>query len=178
MILPLLLILAAAPERLVVMDETVEVPAAGWRAFEIDSKQRPAVIECRFAVASGGSGVRVSLLTREDRDRLRDGQRHRPLASTPYRRSGAFRLYAPAGEYSVIVSNALEGRGPARVRMTVALAFPGAQAAPQVLSPGRRVVVVALSLLFFAAVALFAGRRILRAWPRRPSGAPPPAFWA
>ncbi len=179
--LALLLLVSAlaatgAPNRLVVMDETVEVPAAEWRAFDLDLRQQPAWIDCRFSVRSTGSGVRVALLRRADVERMRDGQPHRILGTTDFQRAGLLRQAVPAGDYSLVVDNRLEGRGPAEVYLQVGLLFVGPGPKPHVLSPARKAVVVALSILFFVAVAGFAGWKLLRAASQN-RGAPPPAFW-
>lgn len=98
-----LLLLAAAPEarphllaleRLVVVNERFEVPAKGWRDINLTLQQRPAIIDCRFAVTRGGSGVRVALMERAAVERLRAGLPHAAIASTGFERSGEFR-FAP-----------------------------------------------------------------------------------
>jgi hypothetical protein len=177
MILALLLALAAAPDRLVLMDETVQVPAARWRAFDLELRQRPARIDCNFAVAGGGSGVRVALLRRDDLDRLRDGVRHRELAATEYERAASLRYQASAGAYSLVVDNRLEGRAPAAVHVRVVLTFIDGATEAIELPPGRKAVVILLSILFFAAVAFFAGRRLLPALLSRGPRNPPPPLW-
>jgi hypothetical protein len=159
MILALLLAVAASPGHLVLLDETVKVPAADWRAFRIPLRQQPARIECGFSVLEGGSGVRVALL-----------QGHHTLAATAYQRSGGFAYAAAPGEYVIVLDNRMEGRGPAEVRLRVSLAFDGAPAGPRTLSPKRRAVVVGLSVLLFAAILVFAGGRLGRAFNTRGSG--------
>jgi hypothetical protein len=163
MILALLLALTAAPGHFVLLDEIVAVPAAGWRAFGIPLPQRPARIECDFSVQRGGSGVRVALLRREEFDRMSRDQGHRELAATAYQRSGGFTYAAPPGDYVLVVDNRMEGRGPARVRLRVSLAFGAAGAEPRTLSARRRAVVIAVSVLVFAVIALFAGSKLRRA---------------
>ncbi len=164
MILALLLALAAAPRALPLLDETVTVAAAKWRAYGIPLRQQPARLECGFTVVSGGSGVRVLLLERAEFAKMSAGQAHRELAATAYQRSGGFTCWAPPGDYVMLVDNRMEGRGPAAVRLQVALVFDSGEPAPRTLSPERRAVVVGLSLLFFAAVALLAGSGLRRAF--------------
>jgi hypothetical protein len=167
--LAMLLAAAAVPDRFVLMDETVQVPAASWRDYPIELRQRPALVECSFSVEGGGSGVRVALMQRAEVERLRAGQRHHVLAATGYERAQRFRFPVPAGDYSIVVDNRLEGRGPADVHLRVALAFTGPEPEAQVLSPARRASVVAASILFFLAVAFFAGRKLKKAvLDRRP----------
>lgn len=164
MILALVLALAALPRALPILDETVTVPAADWKAFGIPLRQLPARIECSFTVENGGSGVRVLLVDRAGFERMNAGQAYRALAATPYQRSGGLAYRAPPGDYVIVADNRMEGRGPAEVRLQVALVFDGGGELPRTLSPGRRAVVVGLSVLFFGAVALFAGGRLWRAF--------------
>lgn len=170
-----LLALAAAPDRFVLMDETVEVPPAAWRAFDLELRQRPAMVDCSFSVSSVGSGVRVALMRREEVDRLRAGKGHHVLIATGYERAQRFRFPVPAGDYSIVVDNRLEGRGPAEVRLRVALVFAGSQPEPRVLSPARKAVVVAASILFFLSIAFFAGRKLRRAVTECRGGSSPPS---
>jgi len=161
MIAVLAFVAALAQERVVLLDEVVEVPASGWRAVEVALKQRPATIDCRFTVVRGRSGVRLALLRREDVGRFRGGQPHRVLLSTAFEPRGGFR-YAPGlGEYSLLLDNRMEGRGPAAVRLEVALVFPRAgEPLVRELSTGRRVTVVVASLAVFAAIIWYAARRL------------------
>lgn len=167
MTLALLLALVAAPGSFVLMDETVEVPRAAWRAFDLELLERPALIHCSFSVESGGSGVRLALMRRVDSTRLRSGESNHVLAATAYRRSGEFRYPAPQGDYSLIVDNSLEGRGPARVRVLVELVFANAQPPPEYLPPGRKALVVVASILFFAGVVFYATQKLRRAVSER-----------
>jgi hypothetical protein len=172
MILGLLLLLVAGPERLILLDESVEVPARQWRAFDIELHQRPAIIDCKYRVESGGSGVRVALMRHADLDRFRDGARHSVLAATEFQRAGALHYGpGPAGDYSLVVDNRLEGRGSAHVHLVVSLTFVGAYPHALELSWQRRLVIILLTAAFMTAVVLFAVRR-LRTALRKPG---PPA---
>ena len=164
MILALVLALAAGPRVVPILDETVTVPAADWKAFEIPLRQRPARIDCGFEVESGGSGVRLLLIERAELERMSAGQGYHTLAATAYQRSGGFAYRAPPGDYVIVADNRMEGRGPAEVRLEVELVFDGGGELPRTLSPERRAVVVGLSILFFGAVALFAGGPLWRAF--------------
>ncbi len=160
----LAVLLALAAERVVLVDEVVRVPPGGWRAVDLALKQRPAIIECKFTVADGRSGVRVALLRREDVGRFRSGQAHRVILSSGFERAGRFR-YAPGlGQYALLIDNRLEGRGPAQVRLEVVLEFgSAAEAAVRELSPGRRLTVIAITLVVFSGLVWFAARRLRRA---------------
>jgi len=163
----LLALLLAAPERIVLLDEVLEVPAASWRVVDVALKQRPAIIECRFTLVRGRSGVRVALLRREDVARFRGLRPHRPLLSSGFESSGEFRYAAGLGEYALLIDNRMEGRGPAAVRLEVALVFPrGGEPLVRELSPGRRLTVILASLALFAAILWYGARwlrRVLRA---------------
>lgn len=164
MILSLVLLLASA-ERVVLVDELVRVPPSQWQAVDFALKQRPATIECKFRVERGPSGVRVALLDRREARRFRAREPHRVILSTGFQKSGGFRYNSGVGDYSLVIDNRLEGRGPAEVRLEVTLSF-GGQAQPQVqeLSSTRRTVVILVSLLLFAAIAVPAVRRLHRAF--------------
>ena len=174
MMLALVLALAAAPRALPLLDETVTVPAADWRAFGIPLRQQPARMECSFSVASGGSGVRVMVLEQAQFELMNAGHPYRALAATAYQRSGGFGYAARAGDYAIVVDNRMEGRGAAQVRLGVTLIFAGGEALPRTLSPQRRAVVVGMSVLLFAAILLFAGSRLKRAFSGRTRDPQPP----
>lgn len=163
MIAALALLAALAPERAALLDEVFEAPAGGWRAVDVSLRQQPATLECRFAVVAGRSGVRVALLRREDVGRFRGGRPHRVLLATGFVRQGSFRYAAGPGDYSLLLDNRMEVRGPASVRLEVLLEFPrGAEAVARELSPSRRLTVIAVSLAVFAVLAGFAARRLWR----------------
>ncbi len=166
--LALLLLLASASSRIVLIDEIVEVGPARWRDFAIELRQRPAVIDCRFQVVSGGSGVRVMLMSPEQLAALREGRPHRPLIATSYQSSGSFRMQSSLpGEYFIVIDNGLEGRGPARVRLAVALGFDRASPQSFELSPLRRGVIIVLSLAFLFGVAFYVFRKLKQALLKR-----------
>ncbi len=154
----LLLILALAPGRLALIDETFEVPAGESLNVGLALRQRAAVIDCRFEVVSGRSGVRVA---------LREQKTSRLLVSTAFEREGAFRVQVPAGDYTLLLDNRLDLRQPAEVRVGVTVVPPVPPARPRELSSRRRLVIVAASLLFFCGVTAYSLVRIRRALARR-----------
>jgi hypothetical protein len=167
MILSLVLLLASA-QRVVLVDELIRVPASQWQAVDFALNQRPATIECQFRVERGSSGVRVVLLDRREARRFRAREPHRVILSTGFQKSGEFRYNSGIGDYSLVIDNRLEGRGPAEVRLELALSF-GGQALPHVqeLSSARRAVVILISLLLFAALVWPALRHLHRAAKNR-----------
>jgi hypothetical protein len=158
------------------LEETVEVPPGEWREVGITLRQRPAVVDCRFEVVSGRSGVRLALVPRSELERLRAQKRHRVLFTTGYSREGRFRVPAATGDYSLVIDNRLDGREPARVELAVALLFPPDAGQPRELPAARRNTVVAVSLAFFAAVAGYTLWKLRHALRDRPQE-PPPPFW-
>lgn len=158
MMFAILLLLAASPGRLVLMEETVTVPPRDWEGFHLGITQQPAFVECSFSVESGSPGVRVALMRHHDAERFRAGARHEVLAATGFEKSGRLKYFLEqAGEYSIVVDNRLSGAQEARVHLTVNLAF--AEEARE-LAPGRRRVVILLTMCYVAAVVVFAARRL------------------
>jgi hypothetical protein len=167
-------LLLAAPGRILLFDDTVEVPARQQHVLHVAVRQPGATVECRFEVERGGSGVRLAIMEREQVARRREGRAGRAAATTAFARRGALRFTPRApGDYAVVLDNTLEGRGPAGVRVMVTLILrePGPQ--PRVLSGRRRALVVLLSAAFFLGIAFYAGRRLRSAFASRPEDAPP-----
>lgn len=171
-----LLLLLPTPASLPLIDETFRVRASGWRAVPVILRQRPADLVCSFSVVSGGSGVRMSL-ARILRSRSGSLTTHR-LAATPYARSDGFRYgVREPGEYAILLDNRLEGRGPAEVHLKVSVVFIDASApVVRVLPPKRRLLIVVLSLLGFAAIVFWSGRRLLSAIQRQRNRGQPAPF--
>lgn len=160
------LALAAAPQRLLILDEVAQVPASQIRAVNLNVAAREAILECEFSVSGPGSGIRVSLMSWDQAERFRRGLSHRTVKSLPYATSGLLRTaIAGGGRYQLVLDNRLEGRGPAAVSMKVWLTF--GQTVPVELSWRRRMTVAAISLGFFFAVACFVGRKLWRAMRNR-----------
>lgn len=157
----------AAPESVPLLDESIPVPAAQWRAFDIELRQRPAVVECRFRVESGGAPVRLALMHPADLERLRAGARYSELAFTDYQTSGGLRYGpGPLGDYCLVVDNRQPGRDDAQVRLAVWLEFSGSYSEARELSPRRRLVVILLALAYLALLAVWAARHIKAARAR------------
>jgi hypothetical protein len=164
----LLLLFLADPWRLMLFDETVEAPARGWEEIGIQLEQRPAVVECRYRVENRRS-VRVMLLDRGDFKRFERGAAHRVLAGAGFGHSGAFR-FGPGrtGDYSVVIDNRMEGRGPAHVHLEISLVFPGAEA--RELSPQRKAAVILITIAVMGAIVWFSVSRLKGALLGRPPG--------
>ena len=159
---------AVPPARVVLVDDLVRVPALRWSVIDVVLKQRGAVVECRYSVERGRSGVRVALMSVGEAERFQAGRSHRPLVSLPYERAGSFRHpVAKPGEYRLVIDNRMEGRGPALVRVQLAAVFGDPMLDIRELPAGRRATVVMVSLGLFALVALWAAWRLLGASRRQ-----------
>ena len=164
----LALLLAAGQARLVLVDDVLVVPPSRWRSIDVLLKQRGALIECRYAVERGRSGVRVAFMTRADSERFDAGRSHRPLISLPYQETGSFQHpVTDPGEYRLVLDNRMEGRAPAIVRVQLTAVFGDPMLDIRRLPPERRDRVVLISLGLFSGVVLWAAWRIRLAAHRR-----------
>lgn len=164
MIFALLALFSATTRLEVIPSQTVEVPAHNWGQFEIDLRQRPALVDGSFAVESGAQRIRMALLRRDELQRLREQDSAGALALTETVHSGSLRYQVrEPGSYVMVLDNRSEDR-PATVRLSVWLDFAQpAEPGVAVLSPGRRLAVVLLSCALFFGVAAFSARRLRRA---------------
>jgi hypothetical protein len=165
----LLWLVAVPPQsmRQTLMDEVYTIPASDWRYVPVVLKQPPVTLECEFKVLSGGPGVRVGLVNAQGLAAMRQGRRHETLATTSFEKSGLLRREVlEPDEYAVIVDNSLEGRGgAAQVQLRISLDFPNRQQVQvRELSPGRRGLVIGISLAIFLGIVTFAGKKLRAAW--------------
>ena len=170
--------LEAELPRVTIIDDTVEIPASKVIGFPLLLRQSAAVVECSYAVDEGGSGVRVLLLRAADAEELYSGHAHRPLISTPYQRSGGFRYRVPlAGDYVLVLDNRMEGRGVSKVRLHLSAVFgQAARETVRYLPRSRRIAVVVISLLVFASIVTYSGRKLAAAMAARRNGGPPALY--
>ncbi len=145
--------------RLLVTEDSVDVPRGEWRSVDVAIKQA-ALVECAFRVAAGGP-VRIALLSRAQAERLRKGVGHEFVRGHAALKSGVLRLDVTPGEYEVILQNDVDPR-PAQVDIRVWVAFPGGQRVAM-LTPARRIAIVVFSSTVFLMIAVFAGTRLIRA---------------
>ena len=160
---------APSSSRTILIDETVRVPRAQFRALRIPLQQKPAVIECEFKVEQGPN-VRAMVMAAEDVDRMRANKSYRILAASQGSQGGtlAYRVIRP-GDYMVLIDNQGEGQPHSRVHVSIALAYgEHSSFTPVTLPPAQRVRIVVLSLAAFSLVAGLAGWRILQAVRRQP----------
>ncbi|MDQ6665857.1 MAG: hypothetical protein M3Z23_15870, partial [Acidobacteriota bacterium] len=50
----------------VLTDDIYQIPAREWRYVQFVLKQQPVAIECNFQVISGGPGVRLELIGKDE----------------------------------------------------------------------------------------------------------------
>jgi len=153
--IPALLWLASAAAPL--LEETVIVGPGAWRSLALTLQQRPAVVECSYEVVRGPA-IRLWLLERRELERFRRGRSVRPLAVSPHHKQGRLREALGLGHFALVVDNRLNDRESVELALRVALSFDAWHA--RELPPGRRALVVALSLLFFVAVVWWVARRL------------------
>jgi hypothetical protein len=139
------------------------------RPLEFDVSVKGTRVLCTYHVEQGRSGVRAVLLKRADVKLWLAERPHSILASTEYADSGGFSwLVAEPGAYSIVLDNRLDGRDEAVVRLQVRLVSgDGINVPVQRATPLRAQVVVWVSVLLFAVLALFSGWRIRLALERR-----------
>jgi len=167
--LGLLIWMLAGGSTVLLVDDTYRIPAGDWRYVDVQLKQKVATIDCEFQMAKGASGVRLAIVTVDDMRRFRKGDNHSTIAGTSYATTGRLRARLPMpGRYAVVIDNRMEGRGPATVRLRVALDFSEAAAQARELTPERRWTVIAISLLVFFAIAVYSARKLRRAMASRP----------
>jgi len=162
-------ILPASGHSDLLIDEDVQISPARVRPLEFDVSVKGTRVLCTYHVEQGRSGVRAVLLRRTDVRLWLDDRPHSILASTGYAESGGFSwLVAEPGAYSIVLDNRLDGRDNAVVRLQVRLVSgDGINVPVQRAVPARAQAVVWISVLLFAALALFSGWRIQLALERR-----------
>ena len=160
------LMLLAASTSLELSDEVYRVAPHDLRYMELSLNQRPALVEALFEVNAGPPRVRLALMRREDFDRFRLGQPRAPLAISPAGATGrVFHDVARPGDYVLVVEN--RAAAPAEVHLRVMLDFSGRHSLTVTqISPERRAVVIALSMMVFVAIVSYSARRLLRNFNR------------
>jgi hypothetical protein len=147
----------------------IPVPAGEWHFVPIDLKQRPATVTASFDAPSGADRICLALVSRNDLEQLWRGLPQGALEIVGPARSGRLRHAVRfPGEYAIVLDNQLgKGKTP-MVWLRVWLDF-GVPSGPDVtmLSPGRRLAVIAISFAVFFAIAFFAGRKLLAAFEAR-----------
>ncbi len=157
MILLSLFLLLSSSSR-VVIDDTVEVPAAEWRYVDIAAKEANAVVSCEYEAVTPKAEVRLVWIARKDLDLFRSGERQRLLAASAFGSDGALRSVAPAaGDYAIVIENLPSSRSSAKVKLKVWLRSP---VNPQYASPERRLTVILLSCIVFLGMVSFSAYKL------------------
>jgi hypothetical protein len=153
----------------VLIDEDVQISPAKVRPLEFDVSVKGTRVLCTYHVEQGRSGVRAVLLKRGDVRLWLNDRPHSILASTAYADSGGFSwLVAEPGAYSIVLDNRLDGRDNAVVRLQVRLVSgSGINVPVQRAAPVRAEIVVWVSVLLFAVLAVLSGWRLHAALERR-----------
>jgi hypothetical protein len=131
-------------------------------------KRIPAGVDCRFRVLRGSATVHMEILSERDFRRFNRGRDYDSLATAPDGREGEIRrLMDEPGEFAVVVAN--DERAPeAMVDLEVRTDLnPTADSMAQVLSPERRLAVIAISFGIFFGVVTWSALRLLRATETR-----------
>ena len=154
---------------MLLVDDTYSINAGHFQPVLVDLEQNVAKIDCEFQVVAGETGVRLAIMTVDDMRRFKKSENHSTIAGTSYAAKGRLRARLPRpGRYAVVIDNRMEARGPATVRVRVALDFSEAVAQARELPPERRWTVIAISLLVFLAIAVYSARKLKRAMKSRP----------
>jgi hypothetical protein len=163
MIAFILLLMAASPSVLDLVDEVYQIPAGEWRYVELGLKQQPATVLADFRSMAGSHQIRVALMRREDLEHLRNGLAHGVIAVTPAADNGALIHHVGVpGEYVLVVDNL--GENPAAVHLKIRLDFSAMRSPPVTrISPERRLTVVLVSFSVFFGIVTWSARRLLRA---------------
>jgi len=152
-----LLLWLAVAQRVEVANQEFEVPANDWRYVAHPVSRAPALLDCLYETQRTDARVRVVLLSREQLESWRGGREHEEIAATVPGPRGLLRLTVHEEETYAAIEN--RGTATARVHLMVFVEEPQAR----VLSAGRRLAVISISLAVFVAMAGFSGARLLRA---------------
>lgn len=146
---------------ILITHSVLSVPASHWKIIEFNSAEDGAILEGQFEVQKG-SRVQMWITDREQADRFRRGRSFKPLHSTGFELSGHFRYRVnQAGDYTVIVDNRMEGRGPTLLRLSLELKHPQS-VIPRELPADRKALVVAVSLFVFGALVVFSAHQFVK----------------
>ena len=164
MMLALLLLSAV-----VLRDDVSRIPPHHkWRydRFEVTEKHLPVDVDCVFRVQKGDH-VRLELMTQENLEALRAGQKHDVIQSSS---SGELHQeIGLPGTFAIVLWNDDESL-PAEVALKVSLDFSGRSLnVPRTLTPQRQLTVILLSFFGFLSILTVSARQLLKAMSRRPS---------
>jgi hypothetical protein len=145
-------------------DDSVDINAGKIRTLDVPVEEDAARVLCSFLVTSGGSGVRVLLMSEAESEKYVRGLANQPIAAAGYSRRGSFsEAVRRKGLYRLVIDNRMEGRGSTTLQLTVKLAYgePVGRPASE-LDPARRRGVILLSFAAFFLIAVPAGFALRR----------------
>ena len=157
-----LVLLAATSTTVELADELYRIPPRNWRYMELGLKQQPALVNARFEVDEGPPGVRMSLMTRRDLNRLNAGVPHDVLSVSAAGSSGRLLYHvSQPGDYVLVVEN--PGPAGVEVHLRVVLDFSGRHSLTVTqATPRRKAAVVGISLAVFLGIVTYSARRLRR----------------
>jgi hypothetical protein len=160
-----LLVLSAV----VLRDDVSRIPPHHkWRydRFEVTEKHLPVEVDCVFRVQKGDH-VHLELMTEENLEALRGGQKHEAIQSSS--NGELHQEIGLPGTFAIVLWNDDETL-PAEVALKVSLDFSGRTLnLPRTLTPQRRLTVILLSFFGFLSILTVSARQLLKAMARRPN---------
>jgi hypothetical protein len=156
---------SAPPSRRVELsDEICQIPAGQWRYRDVELHGDPARMSASYEVLFGSGRVRLAFIDHVDLDRMREDLPHGWIAETPTGLRGQLAdRFHRRGDYALVVDNR-DGHSEAKIHLHIWLDFgPGRGPEVSELPHARQLTVVALSLMVFAGIVTFSGRRLWRA---------------
>lgn len=150
---------AAAPNRVVLVNEDYQIAPGDWQWVEVNLKQRAGAILANYQVLSGPTSVRLVLMHRRDLDNMPLGA----LAQTPAAGNGSFfHGVHEVGNYALVVENQSTA-APSIVHLNVWIDFARPGRTVETLSPQRQLTVILVSFVVFFGIVTWSARRLLRA---------------
>lgn len=147
-----------------IISSTVDVPAHDYRAFSSHVANWPAVFHATFDVATGPA-IQVSLLARRELNDFARGRHYEYLIQMSPRSAGAFDQLVPEkGDYDILLVN--DSDMPAMVRLHAAVQYAREPDVAIYLSPFRKNLVIAISLLVFGITFGWSAFRVISAMRR------------
>jgi hypothetical protein len=157
-------LMAGDPSIVEVISSTVDIPAHDYRAFSSHVTHWPAVFHGSFEVANGAP-VQMTLLARRELNDFARGKRYESIVEMTPRRGGKFDQAVPEkGDYDIVLVNDTDA--PAMVRLHATVQYAREPDVAIYLSPMRKLVVIAISLLVFAVTFGWSGTKVIAAMRR------------
>ena len=139
-----------------------------YRWVPVIVRRTPTAIECHFEVVNGSPTVHVELLSERDFILFSHHREYETLAMTkPSAGDGFHRMIERPGRYRVLVVNDDQAH-PAAVSLVLRTDVdPAPEKFSSGVPTGRKIVVIAASLLVFFGTVMWSGRKLLTAYRSR-----------